>query len=165
VEGERGGRVSRPLVAILVAAGTCAVVPAAGGAAPGLSMAFGTGAFTAGGSAAHVTAAATQTPRRVGGFYRVRWATGSETVRVKCVRVEGTRALLGGVVVRTTVPANQGIEVSLAIDDRGRSKTLRDRISFGQGPGSASCPVSPTAIAGPWTELERGNFTVRTLGR
>lgn len=161
----RGGAALGALAFVL--AGAVLAMPAAPAAGEGSSaVVAGSGTFeAAGGVPVHVTAAVHRTRTdQVTGFFRHRSDSGGVTVRATCLRVAGDRALVGGIIVESTVPGQVGMPAALAVDDRWPPGGAPDRVSMGLGPAADQCPVSPDQIAGPWDELVRGNFTIAAAG-
>lgn len=97
----------------------------------------------------------------VSGYYR-HGGPGGDVVEARCVRVEAGRALVGGIIVKSSIPQQIGMGANLVVDDRGRwGAPLGDRIISGIGPATANlCPFSPAQIAGPWDDVVRGDFSV-----
>ena len=97
----------------------------------------------------------------VSGYYR-HGGPGGDVVEARCVRVEAGRALVGGIIVKSSIPQQIGMGANLVVDDRGRwGAPLGDRIISGIGPATANlCPFSPAQVAGPWDDVVRGDFSV-----
>ena len=102
------------------------------------------------------------------GFYRSRSSFGVSEVAVQCLRVENGRAIAGGVITESSAPGQIGTSASLVLDDRSSSGVPpRDRVILGVAapgtPPTALCSISPSLIAGPFSVLTSGDFTIDVL--
>ncbi len=96
----------------------------------------------------------------VSGVYR-HGGAGGTVVAARCVRIEAGRALVGGIIVQSSIPQEIGMGAALAVDDRGRlGRPLNDRIISGIGPPTNLCSFSPAQIAGPWDDVVSGDFAI-----
>ncbi len=84
----------------------------------------------------------------VSGYYR-HGGPGGDVVEARCVRVEAGRALVGGIIVKSSIPQQIGMGANLVVDDRGRWGSagrpdhFRDRTGHGE-----PLPVLPRAGRG-----------------
>src|SRR5262245_39797315 len=113
----------RTAIASLLAAGAAAVLASPVSAGPGTTVVAGHGRLPSGLSA---TVGAVSTPFGVHGRVRVVTQPGFVFVsRVTCVKVVGSRVLVGGVIVRSSNPATVGNTSLVAIEDGGSGGTDR----------------------------------------
>jgi hypothetical protein len=107
-------------------------------------------------SGASVAVAAASTPFGVHGQLRVESAPGSLFVsEVTCLKVDGARVLIGGVIVRSPSPATLGQTSLVAVEEGAVAQP--DLVGFAfSNSGLDTCPIIPL----PMNPVSVGRFVV-----
>jgi len=163
----------KQLVSGVAAALAAAVFAAAGGATGPHQFAGGAAERSADAFAErHVAFSAHNGPNgTTGEFTSVRRLPGGPapgltfTGRVTCLRIDGNRAVIGGIIRHAMLPANEGTMFFVAVEDDGKpaSGDPPDRVSAyytGLPVGQETCD-SATTLYATLAPITSGNITVR----